>query len=219
MHGAKLVGLPGIGGKLEARGRRRLSAQPAQGGEADAAEGALDLAGDRVRHGLCARRDRSPRRRCAASTASPSTWTARASPTRSCRSAARPAEMTWKRGVDILSFGATKNGCLMAEAIVVFDKALRRHGLPRQARRPDHFEGPPHRRAVRGLFRETITGSHNARHANAHGAGASRRALRALPGVRLAWPTEANEVFPDHSQDASTRRCGRPGVPIIPGRS
>ena len=76
--------------QAEGRGHRRLSAQPAQGGEADAAEGALDLAGERVRHGLRARRDRSPRRRSAASTAWPSTWTAPASSTRSCRSAAAP---------------------------------------------------------------------------------------------------------------------------------
>ncbi|RDW66843.1 hypothetical protein BP5796_09592 [Coleophoma crateriformis] len=32
-----------------------------------------------------------------------------------------PAEMTWKRGVDMLSFGATKNGCWCAEAVVFFD--------------------------------------------------------------------------------------------------
>ncbi len=35
-----------------------------------------------------------------------------------------PAEMTWKSGVDILSFGGTKNGCWCAEAIVVFNKDL-----------------------------------------------------------------------------------------------
>lgn len=33
-----------------------------------------------------------------------------------------PAEMTWKRGVDILSFGGTKNGCWCAEAVILFDK-------------------------------------------------------------------------------------------------
>ncbi|PVH94201.1 threonine aldolase [Periconia macrospinosa] len=33
-----------------------------------------------------------------------------------------PAEMTWKRGIDMLSFGATKNGCWCAEAVVLFDK-------------------------------------------------------------------------------------------------
>jgi threonine aldolase len=32
-----------------------------------------------------------------------------------------PAEMTWKSGVDMLSFGATKNGCWCAEAVVLFD--------------------------------------------------------------------------------------------------
>ena len=35
-----------------------------------------------------------------------------------------PAEMTWRRGVDILSFGATKNGAMSADAIVVFDQTL-----------------------------------------------------------------------------------------------
>ncbi|WP_321333743.1 low specificity L-threonine aldolase [Breoghania sp.] len=33
-----------------------------------------------------------------------------------------PADMTWKAGVDVLSFGGTKNGCWCAEAVVVFDK-------------------------------------------------------------------------------------------------
>ncbi|MEP1535214.1 MAG: beta-eliminating lyase-related protein [Paracoccaceae bacterium] len=32
-----------------------------------------------------------------------------------------PAEMTWKAGVDVLSFGGTKNGCLGVEAVVLFD--------------------------------------------------------------------------------------------------
>ncbi len=65
-----------------------------------------------------------------------------------------PAEMTWKRGVDILSFGATKNGCLMAEAVVVFDERLADSlDLPAQARRPDDLEGPPDRCAIRGIFR------------------------------------------------------------------
>ncbi len=36
---------------------------------------------------------------------------------------AKPAEMTWKAGVDILSFGGTKNGCLGVEAVVIFDPA------------------------------------------------------------------------------------------------
>ena len=34
-----------------------------------------------------------------------------------------PAELTWKAGVDVLSFGGTKNGCLGVEAVVLFDPA------------------------------------------------------------------------------------------------
>ncbi len=33
------------------------------------------------------------------------------------------AEMTWKSGVDVVSFGGTKNGCLGVEAVVFFDPA------------------------------------------------------------------------------------------------
>jgi threonine aldolase len=33
----------------------------------------------------------------------------------------KPADVTWRAGVDVLSFGATKNGALAAEAIVLFD--------------------------------------------------------------------------------------------------
>ena len=36
--------------------------------------------------------------------------------------------MTWKFGVDVLSFGATKNGCLAAEAIIFFKKELVKMG-------------------------------------------------------------------------------------------
>jgi threonine aldolase len=36
---------------------------------------------------------------------------------------ATPAEMTWKAGIDVLSLGATKNGCLGVEGVVLFDPA------------------------------------------------------------------------------------------------
>ena len=37
-----------------------------------------------------------------------------------------PADLTWRAGVDVLSFGGTKNGCIAAEAVVFFDKAAAR---------------------------------------------------------------------------------------------
>merc|ERR1711924_256874 len=35
-----------------------------------------------------------------------------------------PAEVTWKAGVDVLSFGCTKNGAMAAEAVVFFNHEL-----------------------------------------------------------------------------------------------
>lgn len=35
-----------------------------------------------------------------------------------------PADITWRAGIDVLSFGATKNGALTAEAVVFFDESL-----------------------------------------------------------------------------------------------
>ena len=40
------------------------------------------------------------------------------------RQGATPAAMTWKAGVDALSFGGTKNGLMGVEAVVLFDPAL-----------------------------------------------------------------------------------------------
>lgn len=50
----------------------------------------------------------------------------------------RPADITWRAGVDILSFGATKNGAIAAEAIVVFDLA-RAEEIARRRKRGGHL--------------------------------------------------------------------------------
>jgi len=41
-----------------------------------------------------------------------------------------PAEMTWHRGVDALSFGGTKNGCFAAEAVVIFTDTPKMRSAP-----------------------------------------------------------------------------------------
>ena len=52
-----------------------------------------------------------------------------------------PAEATWKCGVDVLCFGATKAGALAAEAVVFFDKSLARgFRVPPQAGRPSGLQ-------------------------------------------------------------------------------
>jgi threonine aldolase len=105
-----------------------------------------------------------------------------------------PAELTWKAGVDLLSFGATKNGALNAEALVVFDDALW-ETLPFRRKRAGHL-----------LSKMRFTGAQmqaylqddlwlaDARHANAM---ARRLAdgLAEVHGVELVVPAVTNMLF------------------------
>jgi threonine aldolase len=119
-----------------------------------------------------------------------------------------PAEMTWKAGVDLLSFGATKNGCLAAEAIVAFDPALT-ETLPYRRKRAGHLlsKGRFLAAQLEGYF-DNDHWLANARHANGM-AKCLAAGLTAL-GLRLAWPCEANEVFAllPRSLDAALREAG-----------
>jgi threonine aldolase len=106
-----------------------------------------------------------------------------------------PAEMTWKRGVELLSFGATKNGCLASEAVVAFDPALA-ETLDYRRKRAGHTLSKG--RLLAAQLDGYLAGDHwleNARHANTMAARLAA-GLVTVPGVRLAWPMEANEVFP-----------------------
>jgi threonine aldolase len=105
-----------------------------------------------------------------------------------------PAEMTWKSGVDALSFGATKNGAVAAEAAVFFDKE-KAASLPYRRKRGGHlFSKMRFLSAQLDAYLEGDLWLRNARHANRM---ATRLAdgLAALPGARLAYPVEANEIF------------------------
>ena len=120
-----------------------------------------------------------------------------------------PADMTWGAGVDILSFGGTKNGCLAAEAVVVFDPGLATT-LRQRRKRAGHTLSKG--RLLSAQFEGYLAGDHwleNARHANAM-ADLLSRGLSEVPGARLAWPTEANEVFAilPKSTDAALREVG-----------
>jgi threonine aldolase len=105
-----------------------------------------------------------------------------------------PAEMTWRAGVDILSFGATKNGAMSADAIVVFDQdfveslsyRLRRSGLTWSKMR--YLSAQLLAYVENGLYLRLATKANAV--ATHLGAG-----LVALPGVRLIAPVEANLAF------------------------
>ncbi|MFI5015184.1 MAG: threonine aldolase family protein [Hyphomicrobiales bacterium] len=115
-----------------------------------------------------------------------------------------PAEMTWKSGVDILSFGATKNGCFAAEAVIFFDKG-RAAEMGFRRKRAGHTLSKG--RLLAAQMEAYLHEGHwldLARHAN-RAAEQLERALSSLPGVRIGWPRQANEVFPIIPQTVDER--------------
>ena len=105
-----------------------------------------------------------------------------------------PAEMTWKSGIDVLSFGATKNGCFAAEAIIFFNHDLVGN-LPFLMKRAGHLLSKM--RFVSAQLDAYISNDvwlKNAKHANAMGNKLSH-GLQQHKNIELAYPTDANEVF------------------------
>ena len=105
-----------------------------------------------------------------------------------------PAEMTWKAGVDAVSFGATKNGALAAEAVVFFNPALAAGFERRRKRAGQLWSKMRFLSAQLVAYLEGDLWMRNARHANAM-AQALAGGLSRLPGVRLVAPVQANELF------------------------
>ena len=105
-----------------------------------------------------------------------------------------PAQMTWKAGVDALSFGATKNGALACEAVIFFNPEQAAN-FPFRRKRSGHTLSKG--RFLGAQMAAYLVADHwleLARSANAHAAKLAG-GLKSVPGVRLAWPAEANEVF------------------------
>jgi len=107
---------------------------------------------------------------------------------------ATPAEVTWKAGIDVLSFGGTKNGCLAAEAVVFFNPAQARDFAYARQRAGHGFSKMWF---IAAQFDAYLADGHwldLARHANAMGARLAE-AIRGSGSVRLALDPAANEVF------------------------
>ena len=130
-----------------------------------------------------------------------------------------PADMTWKAGVDIVSFGATKNGCLAAEAVLFFDPQASADFMYQRKR-------SGHTISKGRLLGAQIVGYLENDHwiDNARSANASARTLAdglgAIAGVTLPWPVQANEVFAFFPRGWRTRLPSlafalRPGHPTL----
>ena len=102
----------------------------------------------------------------------------------------QPAEITWRAGVDLLSFGATKNGAIAAEAIVCFDPA-RADEIERRRKRGGHLLSKGRFVAAQllaylqdGLWLELAERSNRL-----------AKTLGEAAGAHLSAPVESNQVF------------------------
>ncbi|SNY91580.1 L-threonine aldolase [Cohaesibacter sp. ES.047] len=124
---------------------------------------------------------------------------------------ATPAEMTWKAGVDILSFGATKNGAWCAEAVVFFNKDDAADFIYRRKRAGHLFSKM---RFVAAQFEGYFADDHwldNARHANKMAARLTA-GLQASANARPAWDSQSNEVFAIIKKTAAAKATAQGAV-------
>ncbi|MFQ5953751.1 MAG: threonine aldolase family protein [Kiloniellales bacterium] len=105
-----------------------------------------------------------------------------------------PADLTWRAGVDVLSFGATKNGAMAAEAVVFFRPELAKEFAFRRKRAGHLFSKMRFLSVQLDAYLADDRWRRYAAHANAMMARL-KQGLTALPGARLEHPVEANEIF------------------------
>lgn len=110
-------------------------------------------------------------------------------------SADSAADMTWRAGVDVLTFGATKNGCMVAEAIVLFDDQYEHELSLRQKRAGQGFSKNRFLGAQWSAFFEDDLWLKLARHANEM-ADRLAAVVDAHPDCEVIYPPQINEVFP-----------------------
>ncbi|HEX9207989.1 MAG TPA: beta-eliminating lyase-related protein [Steroidobacteraceae bacterium] len=192
--GAKLVGLPGAGYKLHADELERALALAGRGNPTRVQPFALNLTQptdfgtlytlDELqalcqvahRHGLLVHLDGAR--------------FANAIAALGCT----PAEMTWRAGIDVVSFGATKNGAMNAEAVLVFDPQLAAR-LPYLMKRGGQVLSKA--RFVSAQLERYLADGRwldRARRANAVAADLAAR-MQAIRGVELVGEVEINMLF------------------------
>ena len=129
-----------------------------------------------------------------------------------------PADATWRAGVDVLSFGATKNGCLAAEALVVFGERRREFDRLRRLHKRAGQLYSKMRFLAAQLDAYLAEGRWLAWAAHAN-AMARRLAggLAAFDGAELLHPVQANEIFLK-LPDATFERMKTAGFGFYPPR-
>jgi threonine aldolase len=126
----------------------------------------------------------------------------------------RPADVTWRAGVDVLALGGTKNGCLCAEAVVVFDPALAEEMAYRRKRAGQLLSKHRFLALQWQAYLADDLWLRLAAHANDQAARLAH-GLAAIPGVRLAHPVQANELFV-WLPDAAAAALKQAGIMALP---
>ncbi len=122
-----------------------------------------------------------------------------------------PAEATWKAGVDALSFGATKNGCLAAEAVVFFHPEQAKT-FPYLRKRSGHLFSKHRVLSAQMLaYLEDGLWLRLAEHAN-RTAATLAAGLERVPVVSVWYPVQANEVFASFPGDVAGQLLQRGAV-------
>lgn len=106
----------------------------------------------------------------------------------------KPADITWRAGVDVLSFGATKNGAMAAEAVVFFNHKLAESFAFRRKRGGHLFSKMRFLSVQLSAYIKDDLWLKNAAHAN-NMAVKLVKGLIGLPGAKLCHPVEVNEIF------------------------
>jgi threonine aldolase len=101
-----------------------------------------------------------------------------------------PGDVTWRAGVDVMTFGATKNGALAAEAVVFFDPTLVADFELRRKQSGHLLSKSRYVSAQLLAYVESGVWLRNARRTNE-----LARKIGAAGGTMLMHPVEANEVF------------------------
>lgn len=101
-----------------------------------------------------------------------------------------PADLTWRAGVDVLSFGFTKNGGMSAEALVFFDRK-RAEGVAERRKRAGHLlsKGRYLAAQIHALLADDLW------IANGRAANRAATTLAEAAAGRLIHPVDANELF------------------------
>ena len=124
---------------------------------------------------------------------------------------ATPAAMTWAAGIDVLSLGGTKNGCMGVEAVVIFDPAKAWEFELRRKRGGHLFSKHRYLSAQMVAYLQDGLWLTLATHANAM-AARLHQSLARIPGATLRHAVDANILFPTLAPGTNARAAAKGAV-------